>query len=257
MQYKEIQEQIQKVVDFEIDSIKLLGSGMANTAYVVNGTWVFRFAMIGEAKRTLIKEVSILPVIASSLQVGVPNPSYSRMQPDQSYFVGYELLPGEPLERNRFNRLAADIQSQLLHELHDFLIELHAIELVRVPALEEEAYVGAYNQTQRHFHDQLSSVLGPDVVHKIEAVYVAYEADLANRSRGPVVIHSDLKPDHVLFDSNTGHLTGVLDYSDSALGDPDYDFVIVGVFFSEDFLIRLLDYGNERDKARILRKAPF
>jgi aminoglycoside 2''-phosphotransferase len=257
MQYEDIRAQICDVVDFEIKDIRLLGSGMANTAYVVNGTWVFRFATIDEAKRTLIKEIATLPVLAESLPVKIPEPVYTRIAPNQLYFGGYRLLPGEPLTRERFDGLASDIQGQLLHEFHAFMVALHAVQPTKVPALKEEPFVGAYNQAQRHFHQRLGSIIKSDDVRKIEAIFVAYEADPVNRLGGPAVIHSDLKPDHVLFDAGSGHLTGVLDWGDSALGDPDYDFTCIGMFFGRDFLNRLLDCGVPADKERVLRKVSF
>ena len=35
----------------------------------------------------------------------------------------------------------------------------------------------------------------------------------------------DLVRDHLLVDEHTGHLTGIIDFSDVALGDPAQDFL--------------------------------
>jgi len=257
MQYEDIQAQIREAVDFDIKDLRLLGSGMSNTAYVVNGEWVFRFADIDSARETLVKELKTLPVLAESLLVSIPVPIYSATSPGRPYFGGYKLLPGEPMTRERFDGLEPTTQQQLLAELYGFLDILHEVDPASVPEFKEETFVGAYNQSQRHFHHQLGSILKPEVARQIESVFVAYEADPANELGVPVVIHADLKPDHVLFDAEAGRLTGVLDWGDACLGDPDYDFAVVGVFFGEDFLSRLLDCGSEGDKQRVLRKVPF
>ncbi len=257
MQYEDIKKQVRDAVDFEIESIKLLGSGMANTAYLLNDTWVFRFAEIDSARDTLVKELKTLPALARALPVRIPVPVYSSTSPGGSYFGGYKLLPGEPLTRQRFDALEPEMQSQLLKEFYAFLNSLHTIDPASAPVLKEEPFVGAYNSTQRHFHHRLSSIIEAEEVRKIEAIFVEYEADSANRSNKPAVIHSDLKPAHLLFDARSGHLTGILDWGDVALGDPDYDFAIVGVFFGADFLTRLLGCGDAVDKERVQRKAPF
>jgi aminoglycoside 2''-phosphotransferase len=103
----------------------------------------------------------------------------------------------------------------------------------------------------------LGSTIKPDDSRKIEAIFMAYEADAGNWSSGPAVIHSDFKPAHVLFDAEVGQITGVLDWGDAALGDPDYDFACVKIFFGDDFFDRLLAGGTSSDKVRIERKAPF
>jgi aminoglycoside 2''-phosphotransferase len=255
--FEDIKNQIQDAVDFEIENIELLGSGMANTAYVVNDAWVFRFADIASAKDALIKELKTLPVLAEALPVGIPVPVFSSTAPGRAYFGGYRMLPGVSLTRERFDQLEQNVQNQLLQEFHEFLDSLHAVDPASVPELQEAPFVGAYNPGQRHFHDSLHSIIGTENVGKVEAIFLAHESDPANQSSGPAVIHSDLKPAHMLFAAESGHLTGILDWGDSALGDPDYDFVVVEVFFGHDFLNRLLDCGPKRDKSRILRKAPF
>jgi aminoglycoside 2''-phosphotransferase len=198
-----------------------------------------------------------VPVLEAAVTVKIPVFVYSHVVNDGLPFGGYRLLPGEAMTRERFNKLEPHVQQRLFQELYDFLMSLHGVDPAKVPVLKEEALVGVYNQTQRHFHDRLSQLIESEVVHKIEAVFMAYEANLANLSTGLAVIHSDLKPAHVLFDANEGHLTGVLDWGDVALGDPDYDFAVVNEFFGADFLGRLLDCGSVVDKERILRKVPF
>jgi aminoglycoside 2''-phosphotransferase len=257
MRFEDIQAQISDIIDFGIEDMTLLGKGTDHTAYVVNDAWVFRFAQTDNAQQTLMKEIDVLPVLEAAVTVKIPVFVYSHVVNDGLPFGGYRLLPGEAMTRERFNKLEPHVQQRLFQELYDFLMSLHGVDPAKVPVLKEEALVGVYNQTQRHFHDRLSQLIESEVVHKIEAVFMAYEANLANLSTGLAVIHSDLKPAHVLFDANEGHLTGVLDWGDVALGDPDYDFAVVNEFFGADFLGRLLDCGSVVDKERILRKVPF
>ena len=135
--------------------------------------------------------------------------------------------------------------------------QLHAVTLATVPALKVEASIGAYSPLQRHFHRELEDLLTRDEVQKIERVYEVFEADQRNQLLMPSVIHSDLKPAHVLVNDSSGHLSGVLDWGDACLGDPDFDFACVQIFFGSEFLLRLLSLAPQSDRERVLRKTPF
>ena len=60
--------------------------------------------------------------------------------------------------------------------------------------------------------------VGVDWVQSVTAVPASY--------RGPLrVIHNDLKAEHLLTDSASGRLVGLIDWTDAALGDPALDFI--------------------------------
>ncbi len=76
----------------------------------------------------------------------------------------------------------------------------------------------------------------------------------------PRFIHKDFSLRHILIDSETGRLNGIIDWSDVALGDPALDFVSLVLWRGWDFtdsVIRLyrpaLDHGF-RDRLRFLAR---
>ena len=71
------------------------------------------------------------------------------------------------------------------------------------------------------------------------------------------MLHGDLKPAHVLHDAARGQITGVLDWGDVSLGDPDLDLAVIGIFFGDEFLARLLEHLPDRDPAVVRDKACF
>jgi aminoglycoside phosphotransferase (APT) family kinase protein len=58
-----------------------MGAGWDNTAYLVNGTWVFRFPRRWVAANLIRMEAAILPAIAQRLPLSVPVPCFLG-QPD-------------------------------------------------------------------------------------------------------------------------------------------------------------------------------
>ena len=67
---------------------------------------------------------------------------------------------------------------------------------------------------------------------------------------------ADLSPEHVIVDAATGHVAGILDWTDTILGDPARDFVFLvtwrGWEFAEDVL-RRYPHAVDRDFRERLR----
>ena len=77
-------------------ALEPLGVGWDNTAFVVNGSHVFRFPRREVASPLLAAEASLLPLVARHLPLPIPVPSL-RGQPSARYrwpFLGYPMLPG-------------------------------------------------------------------------------------------------------------------------------------------------------------------
>ena len=256
-QHKALSRLIGPHVDFEIEKIDLLGSGTDSTAYLINDNLVFRIAHNDNAVRTLAKEMSVLPVLARDLPARTPDLQYMAFEAHDLSFSGYEVLRGEPLTAGLFFGLERVVQDRILEELYEFLMALHAIPPGSVEALNEEKLTGAYNGKQRRLHHELSAILAPEEVREIEGIFESYERSNPDSARKSAVIHADLKPAHVLVDEVSGHLTGVIDWGDSCLGDPDFDFACIQRFFGEKFFRRVLERTPPADQRRIVHKVPF
>ena len=68
-------------------------------------------------------------------------------------------------------------------------------------------------------------------------------------------LHADLKPAHVLCES--GRLSGVIDWGDVSLGDPDFDLAVFAMFFGDAMLARLLEHLPDLDPAGVAEKTRF
>jgi aminoglycoside 2''-phosphotransferase len=117
--------------------------------------------------------------------------------------------------------------------------------------------LGGYHDGQRDLPRSLAAQLPAGEVADLEAEFAAYEADHEPSRAPPALLHCDLKPEHVPYDPAAKRITGVLDWGDVSLGDPDFDLAVVGIFFDEDFLARLLAHLPDRDPQTVLHKARF
>jgi aminoglycoside 2''-phosphotransferase len=73
-------------------------------------------------------------------------------------------------------------------------------------------------------------------------------------SYAPALLHGDLSPDHYLTDARTGELTGVIDFGDAAVGDPDYDYVYVLEDGGEPFARQVMAHRGVADIDARIRK---
>jgi aminoglycoside 2''-phosphotransferase len=237
-----------------------LGRGTDSVAYLVDGEWVFRFPAVDNARRTLRREVALLPRLDPALPLAIPAFEHvGRRDDGELLFVGYRVLPGVPLTPKLFAALPDREQREALESLASFLQALHAfpVDAARRAGVAHERVSGGYHPGQRDLPCSLAAHLSAGEVARLQAEFAAYEADYEPRGVPPALLHCDLKPEHVLYDRAAGRITGVLDWGDVSLGDPDFDLAVVGIFFDEDFLARLMAHLPDRDPQTVLHKARF
>jgi aminoglycoside 2''-phosphotransferase len=236
-----------------------LGRGTDSVAYLVDGEWVFRFPVVPDAQRTLRRELALLPGLGRALPLAVPAVEHVGRRDGQLVFAGYRCLPGGPLTAAAFAALTPAAQEAALADVAGFLTALHAYPTAaaRAAGVAEEDLVGAYNPRHRDLHRRLGDLLTAWEVARLDAVFDGYERDHEPGRLSPVLLHSDLKPEHVLYDTAAHRVAAVLDWGDVSLGDGDFDLAIIAMFFGEGFLRRLLAHLPGRDADTVLAKTRF
>ena len=111
--------------DLGARQVTVLATGWDNTAFLVDGQWLFRFPRRAVAVPGVRREITVLPRLAAALPVPIPDPRFIG-EPSPSYpwpFFGARLLPGEELADSgladaRRAGLAAAV-GHFLRVLHD------------------------------------------------------------------------------------------------------------------------------------------
>jgi aminoglycoside 2''-phosphotransferase len=236
-----------------VSEITELGRGTDSVAFRVDREWVLRFPMVANARASLRRELALLDRLAARLPVPVPCFEQVLVDGEVLLGVGYRILDGCPLDSEWFTALPAGGQQRALTELAGFLDALHAfpLEAARAAGVIETLHNGGYHRGQRGLPARLTQLLTPAEVARLDAIVAAYERD-----HQPVaaLVHADLKPAHVLCDPASGRLTGVLDWGDASIGDPDFDLALMALFFGASFQARLLEHLRGRDPAAIAAK---
>ena len=237
--------------------VAFLGAGVDSEAYLVNGAWVFRFSKRAEASRALSREVAVLPKLAEHLPVATPRFAYVGQQAATGLlFAGYRFIPGEPLTPELFDALAHADQEQVLVTLAAVLRGVHSFPVADAAAsgveeLSTREWVGScWSVGRAEVLPLLAPRDGPALARLIER----FLADERNFAYTPCLLYADFAPEHVLYDRAAEAISGIIDWGDLTIGDPDFDLLYLYQDYGEGFVRRLLAHHPHADPARLLDK---
>ena len=195
------------------------GEGWDNTAWLVDGEWVFRFPRREIAVDGVRRELAVLPRLAPLLPVPVPQPRFVG-EPSHAFpwpFFGAPPVPGRELAEANLDDQG---RGALARELGEFLRTLHAVEL------DVELPVDPIRRADMVFRvgrarERLAELGGaPEGAEDVLAAALA----LPSPER-LTLVHGDLHLRHVFVEE--GRLSGVIDWGDVCRADPAIDLVLV------------------------------
>lgn len=203
-----------------VGTLREIRGGFGHFTFVVDERWVFRFARTEAVAEQDRIEQRVLPLVESSVNFLVPRFDFKGSLNGLPY-VGYQLLPGRPLESGDVPGLVE------LSALGELVFELHSIDVSAATALlGDGGAAGTWEARYRDLRTRAGDVLA-DVLDEgqLDAVEAAFDRFFVSSFRfDPVVVHGDLGSGHILVDETTG-LVGLLDFEAVTIGDPAIDFV--------------------------------
>lgn len=218
-----ISDQFPELAGLEVAS---LGSGTDHRAFVVGRRYVFRFPRHRDSAARMRVEARLTTWLEPQLPLAVPRYRFSSDDAAPA-FTGYDLLPGTP---------ALHVDGDVRHirrmgtVLGDFLRQLHECNVAEAAAL---GVPDDDDPTREAWQEQAGRDLWFACSRRLVAAarMTALAALLEERPEpltgAPVLLHGDFAAEHVLLDEH-GIPTGVIDWSDTTLGDPAMD--LAGLF---------------------------
>lgn len=228
--------------DFAYTQARILpATGQFNTVLCLDERWIFRFPKSPGAAANLAHELKILPRLPGRLPLPIPRPQFSaRDDAGTALFMGYAMLPGEPLLRERYAQLAADLSvvAGIARDLAEFLLALHAIPPAALGLDDrgDDARV-AWAQYLRDFRERLFPHMRADALRAVERDFAAALNDTDLWRYDPCLIHGDFGAGNILFQQ--GLISGIIDFSFCGVGDPAQDLGALIASFGEDFAERV------------------
>ncbi len=242
---------------FAVSAWEPLGEGWMSRALLLNGNRVARFAKSASASADLEKESFVLPRVAERVSLAVPRFELFGQQSNGLRFVVYPLLPGEPLEET-LGVQPPRLGERLAEQLAGFIDELQSLPVAQLAAAGlESTDLHADLTADAEAWRQREPELPRDVFRYVQQRFDEYLAEPAFRSAERRFLHADLSPNHWLFDAQRGELSGIIDFGDCELGDPDYEYVCLLEDAGEAFTRRVLELQGKPDVDARLRKLRY
>src|SRR5690606_9223312 len=190
------------------------------------------------------------PRVAPGLSLPVPVASFAFSgEGSDPAFALHPMLAGPALTRERYLALEEPARDRCAHAVGRFLAELHATDLTlpRACGIPEIDYRVRYQALRERARTALSDAYSREIDPWLEQVIGEFPATAVAAPDRSVLLHGDLSPDHVLYDSTRAEVTGIIDFGDLAIGDPAWDLVYVCEDYGLDFLKRLLAVYPAKD----------
>ena len=170
-------------------------------------------------------------------------------------FAGYRLIPGVPLPAG----LVWPSMQRAAHDIARLLAELAAVPVDEARAwgvLDDDPRPG-YAQDLELARAEIYPRVEPFVRDYVERVFGTYFDDTALHDFEPALLHADLSPDHIRFSVSEQRITGIIDWGDASLGDPDYELSYLYPAMGARFVEEVIRHGPRRDLEKLRRKLEF
>ncbi len=222
--------------------------GWDNTSFRLGDDFVARLPSADPYAPQVDKEQRWLPYLRQQLPVPIPEP-VARGRPGCGFPRPWSVLrwlPGVPL-----SGLHVD-EEALADDLATFLRSLRAIDTTGAPEAGPQSFhrggdLGVYDDDVERSLDKLDGDLDTGAARAVWA-----RARSSQRAQPPVWLHGDVAPSNLLV--LDGRLAAVIDFGQSAVGDPACDLVMAWTYFGSNARRRFLDRteldGDTVDRAR-------
>jgi aminoglycoside 2''-phosphotransferase len=228
--------------DFVIEKVHEYNrDGQFNHILIINNEFIFRFPRYVEGIESLITEVRLLKLIRSHISLPIPNPIYSNINPESASktFMGYGLIPGEPLWHEKLAAITDDVKLQgLANQLGIFLKELHAIPIEKMAEnLFVRDGIDEWKKLYAEIRLNLYRFMRLDAQAWVSNYFEAYFNNTRLQTYRASLRHGDFGTGNILYNHETQTISGVIDFSSIGFGDPAID-IAAAFCYGEQFLKR-------------------
>jgi len=209
----------------------LVIEGGQNNLVLDTGELIVRVPRHDGASRDLERETKVLAAIVDRLPLPIPNVAVTTLA-SGTVVAMHMKLPGTALLD--LAGVSHSTRQQLSDRLADFLLALHGLPVEILGGADETDDPLAEGSAL--FSEVDTKVLPLLPTDTAMAVRARFERFLAgNGEPHPrVVIHGDFGTGNILVDNGT--VSGIIDFSGYAIGDPAYDFASLSAGLGDNFL---------------------
>jgi len=206
--------------------------GEFNDILIVNNDLVFRFPRHTENIPGFLREIQLLLKLQAHLPLPIPDPIYTNVSTTVPWkvFIGYHLIPGQPLYPELMNCITNEATIQgLARQLADSLCILHRLTpgMLGLGLTSQEMldWVSIfYSEVREHLFPFMRDEACLALTGHLDNYFNT--PDLQRYM--PTIIHGDFGGSNILIDNN--QISGIVDFSSGGYGDPALDIAAVSSF---------------------------
>ncbi len=239
--------------EFRGAHVELLDEGLDFRVFEIDAKWLFRFPKREASVAKLNMERKLLSGLGEWVSLPVPNFEYFHESRDSSskIFAGYRKLPGIPGDISK----TVD-RHRVARELGVFLERLHTYPVDKAReagVLEERDLLAHWRDKSR---EQLRRLVGPNVNQGLLRRYLENDAP-STFDGAPSLVHNDLWAEHILVDTRSGGVSGIIDWGDTIIGDPAIDFACLYAWYGESWLENVLMHYTTTLDAEVFSRSRY
>ncbi|XRQ07278.1 phosphotransferase family protein [Actinomadura welshii] len=240
--------------------LRLLGAGYESVALFLEAeeTYVLRFPRGEDGAEGIACESRLLPELAGTLPVPVPRFAFTASNPlGPGVFCCYPIVPGDSLDEDDWRARGLLDEPEPVRQIADVIEAIHAfpVDRARDLGVPEADLRGGFTEDLPRVRAEVAPLLPPDEARALVAAYERHLADDGNFTGPPTLIHADLSLDHLLVTGT--RITGLIDFGDVRIGDPDYDLCYLWPETNPSFVQRLQEHRGRPLDARLEGKLRF
>jgi aminoglycoside 2''-phosphotransferase len=240
--------------NFAFGSARLISSGFHYVVVRLDDAHIFRFPRSDSDRLDLVYEMRLLGRLSGKTCARIPD--YRFVSPTKG-FGGYEAIWGAELRMGVFRGLQRRRQEDVLVQIAGLVNELHGLppRLVGGPDGQAPDRRSLARFSHCEFAERvafMSERVSASLLAATERFFAAHGGPAEGKTR---MVHGDLVSNHMLLDSD-GRL-GVIDFGGAGLGDPAWDFAVLGSYapWVGPFLLAHYNHasgdGSLLDRARV------
>lgn len=239
--------------EFRDACVELLDEGWDFRVFEVDGRWLFRFPKREASVAKLNTEYKLLSGLGGWVSLPIPNYEYFCESPENSSrpFAGYRKLPGiagdtsKMVDRNRVAR-----------QLGVFLSRLHTypVDKAREAGVQEKRDLVVHLRDRSR--EQLRKLDGLNVNRGLLRRYLENDTPVSFEGAASLV-HNDLWAEHILVDSRSDRVSGIIDWGDIVIGDPAIDFACLYAWYGESLLENVLMHYTGKLDAEVISRSRY
>ncbi|MFX1378628.1 MAG: phosphotransferase family protein [Promethearchaeota archaeon] len=181
--------------------------------------------------RLIQNELKMLYHIQKYVSVPIPEPIYISLDSDCP-LMGYEKIEGIPLSRC-FCKASQNEKLRTAREIGEFLSDLHSDDLYQSALRNQivddifscEKYKAEWENYFERAKNKIFRLLNPNQKNWIKNLFNTFLNKEANFDFRYSIIHGDFDITNILVDPHTFKITGIVDFEESRIYDPAYDFL--------------------------------